>query len=900
MLTDIVQLSIGSAGAIAASDANLARGVVAGAVILAAAFLAGVAVLGRSATAFCALLTVASGGALAMIGLGLIQGPPPTHLQMLAAVFAASGVFFVSSAVSVVRNNALLGGVMFAAAISLIGVGVINVALNGEAAGLLRLAFFVAGGGVALVAIAAALRGDAGAQLILPGAVLAGLGPAAAPLLESSAFGLGSITANALFAAGVVSASVLAATEAALSRGRTGGRIGGFDASSVGEFGRGFAADRSSAPGDASARAGATGRAASELRVSENQLAEVLDYAGVSVLDWSATSSHQSASFSALIGSEDGGFTPDSLRAFLRAEDRARYNVDVLGVGGEDGSFDETLGLLAGGAVRLRGARAVAPDGTLERVVMFAEKAQANGAASPALASAASALTAAAEAAPHSPSPGAGSTKEEAGGLGAGAVEARFQPIVRLRDRTVVGHEALLRWPASEKKTADGEAVAADDIARGAILAGRGGDLARLMVDAAAARAAAENAKFDAGAGRKPVFCAFNVSASQALNDGFVDLVKAALEKHAPPAQSLVLELTEAERIEDPAKAETVFRALKELGVGLALDDFGAGFTSIANLHRHAFDYMKIDKSFIRRIADDRGAAKIVSALSALARDFGMTVIAEGVEDGRAAGAASVAGCALGQGFHFGAPAAPPAPAPETVSASETPSPAASTDRTPRKDERAAAATAAPSDKSALSTAKPTTDTALERGRAKSDSAPASDPKAVVALNAAQRVSASSDTPRKIARDSDNKKPERDRAATASAADKKSKGSDAARAAADAAAMAPSMANAPWKTPSERAATRRDRRLFAAKSQRSSDAGERATKSTPTRRDAAQADSARAAKPKADASATSDEAAARTNWKTRADEPIVLDANLQAVAPVSRLARRSAWRRDLR
>ena len=93
---------------------------------------------------------------------------------------------------------------------------------------------------------------------------------------------------------------------------------------------------------------------------------------------------------------------------------------------------------------------------------------------------------------------------------------------------------------------------------------------------------------------------------------------------------------------------------LKEAGAALAFDDFGAGFSSLSNLHKFSFDYLKVDKSFIKKLGDDADAAKIVGAVARLGADLGMTVIAEGVESTALAEAAHKNGCRLGQGFAFG------------------------------------------------------------------------------------------------------------------------------------------------------------------------------------------------------------------------------------------------------
>ena len=124
--------------------------------------------------------------------------------------------------------------------------------------------------------------------------------------------------------------------------------------------------------------------------------------------------------------------------------------------------------------------------------------------------------------------------------------------------------------------------------------------------------------------------------------------------------RSLVLEVTETQAISEYKGAGDRLRDLSGAGAALAFDDFGAGFSSLANLKDYAFDYLKIDKSFIAGLADGGEGARIAKAIAGLAADLGLTVIAEGVEDARTAEAAKAIGCSLAQGFEFGAPASAP------------------------------------------------------------------------------------------------------------------------------------------------------------------------------------------------------------------------------------------------
>jgi EAL domain-containing protein (putative c-di-GMP-specific phosphodiesterase class I) len=580
-----------------------------------------------SGAAWWGLLMIATAGAMQFFNLGFAEPLGAPAALMTGGLFAAAALIFCAASLSAPRSSALLSGAMYAGALALAGVSAMNVALGGEASHVIRFAIIAAGVSCAALAAFGALRNDAAAQLILPGAALVLASPFAGPAIATSA----------VFAIGVLAASLSAL-------------IGGGRATR-----RGVTVNEAihmHAPEEPHTEQCYR----FEPAVSDNKLAAILDYSGVAVWDWTPRASDQTNTFADRMGAgNNGAFTPEALREFIAESDREKLERRVFGLGGADGPFDEVLNFADGRRMRLRGARAVDDLGRLERIVMFAEEAPKAAslaparvfagadARDPALAAAAATLTGAAaktaKAAAHSPIVKA---------LEAGELEAAFQPIVGLDDRAVKGCETLLRWPAAEAR---GEAMGAEAIVAAAEEAGKGGAVARLMLDAAAARISEELRK-----GEKTFFAAFNVSAGQLMERGFVEAVKETIQRKKLPAKALVLEVTEAERLRHDARTGEVLRALTEAGAALAYDDFGAGFSSLENLHRYSFDYLKIDKSFIDGVAKEPAKRKIVSALAALGKDLGVAVIAEGVESEDAARLVGEIGCAYGQGFHLGRP----------------------------------------------------------------------------------------------------------------------------------------------------------------------------------------------------------------------------------------------------
>jgi len=149
---------------------------------------------------------------------------------------------------------------------------------------------------------------------------------------------------------------------------------------------------------------------------------------------------------------------------------------------------------------------------------------------------------------------------------------------------------------------------------------------------------------------------AINVSAVQLLNPQLLRTVESTLKDLDADPCSIVLEITETILIQDGARALVVLRGLKAMGLRLALDDFGTGYSSLSHLHRFPIDIIKIDRSFVERVTFDHAACAIVEAVTKLARELGMSVIAEGAETPSQAAKLIRLGCASAQGYYFARP----------------------------------------------------------------------------------------------------------------------------------------------------------------------------------------------------------------------------------------------------
>jgi diguanylate cyclase (GGDEF)-like protein len=150
-----------------------------------------------------------------------------------------------------------------------------------------------------------------------------------------------------------------------------------------------------------------------------------------------------------------------------------------------------------------------------------------------------------------------------------------------------------------------------------------------------------------------------NLSMRQLSRDDLADTVLAALERHGVPASCLCLEVTESSMAHDPERVALALEQLKSLGVALALDDFGTGYSSLSALSSYPLDIVKIDRSFINRVADDPGAARMFAAVLGVARAAELDAVAEGIEQPPQLQLLRRLGCEYGQGFMFARPVGP-------------------------------------------------------------------------------------------------------------------------------------------------------------------------------------------------------------------------------------------------
>ena len=223
-----------------------------------------------------------------------------------------------------------------------------------------------------------------------------------------------------------------------------------------------------------------------------------------------------------------------------------------------------------------------------------------------------------------------------------------YQPIVRLEDRSIAGFEALARW--DHPKLGRMSPIEFISIAEqsGLII-----DLGTFVMDQAARQLSIWQRALRSP--RAPIFVSVNVSSRQLLRHDLIHDIRTVLSRSSIARGTLKLELTESLVMENPEHAAQMLQRIRELGVGLSLDDFGTGHSSLAYLQRFPFDTIKIDQSFVRTTS--RGTRPVIlKSIIALAHDLGMDVVAEGAETDSDAVELYQLGCEYAQGFAFGEP----------------------------------------------------------------------------------------------------------------------------------------------------------------------------------------------------------------------------------------------------
>ncbi|MBK9180388.1 MAG: EAL domain-containing protein [Acidimicrobiales bacterium] len=230
--------------------------------------------------------------------------------------------------------------------------------------------------------------------------------------------------------------------------------------------------------------------------------------------------------------------------------------------------------------------------------------------------------------------------------LGGPSIEVWFQPVVTLADGVPTGVEALVRWPTRPPVVGDVEAIV--QLAEETGLASR-------LDTRVIAEALTHLAAWPAGPAG-PIGLRLNVSPSTIAREDWLDALLGQLAGRAIPTTLVTLELRETPLLDRLASLGVRLQAVREAGVRVAVDQFGTGFASVAQLKRLPVDELKISRLFVAGLGQDRGDEAVVAAVRGLADAFGLGITAQGVETEAQRDALLRLGVSTGQGHLFAAP----------------------------------------------------------------------------------------------------------------------------------------------------------------------------------------------------------------------------------------------------
>lgn len=226
--------------------------------------------------------------------------------------------------------------------------------------------------------------------------------------------------------------------------------------------------------------------------------------------------------------------------------------------------------------------------------------------------------------------------------------EVYYEPQIEIKTGKIIGAEALVRWNHPERgRVSPGEFIPmAEEM-------GLIAPLGEWVLETACRQTKAWQIQ-----GLPPLRVAVNLSARQFEQKNLTERVSQILRETNLDPKCLELELTEGLILQDETAAHQAFTVWRDMGIRIAIDDFGTGYSSLSYPKRFPFDAIKIDKSFIRDLADDRQNAAITIAIIQMAHYMNMTVIAEGVENESELAFLCAHGCDEIQGYFF-SPALP-------------------------------------------------------------------------------------------------------------------------------------------------------------------------------------------------------------------------------------------------
>ncbi|GAK69477.1 putative signaling protein [Agrobacterium rubi TR3 = NBRC 13261] len=229
--------------------------------------------------------------------------------------------------------------------------------------------------------------------------------------------------------------------------------------------------------------------------------------------------------------------------------------------------------------------------------------------------------------------------------LRGGELELFYQPQVNLLDKRIVGLEALLRWHHPQRGLlSPGAFLPALDQSTLAL------EIGWWTLDKAAERAG------ELRANGHDIKVSVNLFPGQLRAPNLIHKIADALQRHSVKADKFELEVTETIALADDDRSFDAMTLARDLGVGIAFDDFGTGYASLSSLQRYPITTLKIDRSFVQNINEKPGDIAITRALIGLSHEMGLKTIVEGIETLEQERTLIQLGCCFGQGYLYGKP----------------------------------------------------------------------------------------------------------------------------------------------------------------------------------------------------------------------------------------------------
>ncbi|MDP3847483.1 MAG: EAL domain-containing protein [Pseudomonas sp.] len=226
--------------------------------------------------------------------------------------------------------------------------------------------------------------------------------------------------------------------------------------------------------------------------------------------------------------------------------------------------------------------------------------------------------------------------------------ELHYQPIVDLGSGRIAGFEALCRWHHPQQGMVSPELFIPLAESTGLII-----PLGLWVLRQAVAQIRDWQQRFPA---ETELGMSVNLSGKQFAQKGLLEEIARTLQDSGVNHHSLKLEITESAIMNDADNANLLLARFKELDIQLSIDDFGTGYSSLSYLHRFPFDILKVDRSFVGKMDQDRQGLEIVRTIIALAQVLGLKVVAEGIETPTQLALLRELGCHFGQGYLFAKP----------------------------------------------------------------------------------------------------------------------------------------------------------------------------------------------------------------------------------------------------